>query len=151
MDWKEKLFSSPQFLVSIVEFMKSDKAVELPHVSRFGSVQLPVQAPGDGGMWNCCGGRQDAISLQLSHAATLISLGLFGTKNKNSIPVKISVCNSKSETIFESNTSYQSTGTEVPTRVPVGVKMVAGTKYTICVVIESADVKPFLEKMVKVK
>ena len=39
-DWKEKLKSSPQFLMSIVEFMKSGKAVEV-EVSRFGAVRQP--------------------------------------------------------------------------------------------------------------
>jgi len=123
-DWKEKLQSSPQFLMSIVEFMKSEmKAVE---VFRFGWV--------DQSTWDCMGDEVDAISFKLSHAATLTSIGLFGTKNTDSIPVRISVTDGKCE-IFSSSTSYKSTGTEEPIRVPVCVKMEADTKYTVSVVI----------------
>jgi hypothetical protein len=138
-DWKKKLKSSPMFLMSIVEFMKSDRAVHLPEVSRFGSVHQPGEK-----MWVCKGVKTDAISFQLSHAATLISLGLYGNMDTESIPVKISVSNnSKSESIFTSNTSYKSTGTDEPVRVPVKVKMVADTEYTISVVIKSSNAKTY--------
>ena len=86
--------------------------------------------------------RVDVISFKLSHAATLTSVGLFGTKNTDYIPVGISVGDNQSD-IFTSSTSYKSTGTKDPIRVPVNVKMVADTEYTINVVIGSRDTKTY--------
>ena len=69
--------------------MKSEKADELPEISRFESVLEPKRH-----LWECEVG-QDAISVQLIHAATLTSIGLFGNKNKETIPVKSSVRNNR--------------------------------------------------------
>jgi len=130
-DWKEKLKSSPQFLLGIVDFMKTDESIE---ISRFTRVDQPSL---NDRMWSCRGINKDAICVQLSNDATLTSVGLFGTKNTNPIQVKISVIDSESETLFFLKTSYKSTGTEEPTRVPVYLEMVAHIKYTISVVITS--------------
>jgi len=131
--WKEKLKGSPQFLMGIIDLVIKPKN-ELLEVTRFET----VHQPGDF-IWTCAGSKEDSVSVQLSHAATLTSLGLFGTKLTNSIPVKISVIDSKSVNIFSSNTSYKSTGTEEPTRIPVNVNMVAYNKYIISVVIGSGS------------
>jgi len=132
--WKEKLKSSPQFLMGIVDHFKSKQ--ELP-VNRFQIVHQPTHS------WTCAGGKVDSISVQLSRAATLTSLGFFGTKCTNSIPVKIIVVDNKSSIIFNAETSYKSTGTEEPTRIPVNVNMVADTKYTISAVIASGGASTF--------
>ena len=100
-DWKVKLQSSPQFLLSIVEFMKTDETIE---ISRFTRVDQPSS---NDRMWSCRGINKDAICVQLSNDATLTSVGLFGTKNTNPIQVKLSVIDSGSEeTLFFLKTSY---------------------------------------------
>ena len=81
--------------------------------------------------------------MRLSHAATLTSIGLFGTKNTNSIKVNVTVRNSKHKTIYMAATKYRSTGTEEPAKVPVYVKMSANSQYTILVLIRSEDAAMF--------
>jgi hypothetical protein len=130
--WRTKLKSSPEFLMNIIENMRNIYINDLK-ISRYGS-----KAEGQG--WVCKGSKADAISIRLSHSATLTSIGCYGNSSTSLIPVTIIVKRDDSDSIIlKQEISFKSTGSSEPIPVPVKVAMDAGAKYTISVVINSGD------------
>jgi len=126
--WEEKLKNSPLFLMSIIKSMKT-RGERFFSCSRFGGSH-----PSD---WTCGGQKQDAITFELNKAATLTSVGLFGTRSAREIPVKVDILNTELESIFSTETVYKCTGSREPVMVPVKVRLAAATEYTVLVLINS--------------
>ena len=53
--------------------------------------------------WRCRGEKHDALTFKLSTAATLTSVGLFGTESAREIPVKVEILNTELESIFSTS------------------------------------------------
>jgi len=127
--WEEKLKNSPLFLMSIIKTMKEKEEFEFV-CSRFGGIHA---------FWWCDGDHLDEITIKLTKAATLTSVGLYGTEFAREIPVKIDILNSELESIFSMQTVYQCTGSSEPVMVPVQVRMEADTEYTVQALINSGS------------
>eukprot|EP00092_Neocalanus_flemingeri_P022825 GFUD01024749.1.p1 GENE.GFUD01024749.1~~GFUD01024749.1.p1 ORF type:complete len:353 (-),score=50.13 GFUD01024749.1:67-1077(-) len=129
-NWKEDVKKSPLFLASILGCVKSAHFLE---VSRFGSIGY------DEG-WGCSKNRVDAITFKVSRPSSLISIGLYGSRDidTDTIPVKIEVKrNVSSSVLLSMSTSYKSSGKEDPIKIPLRVDLEAETLYTICVYIST--------------
>jgi len=123
-DWEKQLKDYPMFLVSILRCLK-DEDVVIPtntlRVSRFDKVRGPE--------YSCS---HAAIILELSKAATLTSVGMFGTHTAgDEIPVTVEILNAQQEMVFCSKTTYKSTGCWKTVDIPVNVRMAADTEYTV--------------------
>jgi len=142
--WEKLLKDSPMFL-SLVRCLKEEDVVSLRsqqcvHVSRFASGR------NHNGMHPLSYGvNHEAIKIELNKAATLISVGLFGTTSNEEIPVKVEILIKELETIFSTDeeTVYKCTGYCHPVYVPVNVKLEAATEYTVRVLISSGGKQTF--------
>jgi len=127
-DWKDRLKSSPWFLMSILEAI----VVEVPEIYRFG---------GGPGLHNHSGSRVETIEVKLDRDVTLISIGLFGCEDAGDIvAVKIALSNTNDyEGTPETVTSFMSTGTKEPVRLPVNLEMKADNTYSVNVMMIFKD------------
>jgi len=135
--WEKLLKDSPMFLC-LLRCLKEEDVISLRlqqcvHVSRF------PYGVGQNMHHLSYGVKHEAIKIELNKAATLISVGLFGTNINMEIPVKVEILNKELETIFSTDeeTVYKCTGSSLPVYVPLNVKMEAATEYTVRVLISS--------------
>eukprot|EP00092_Neocalanus_flemingeri_P091540 GFUD01116074.1.p1 GENE.GFUD01116074.1~~GFUD01116074.1.p1 ORF type:complete len:350 (+),score=49.22 GFUD01116074.1:48-1052(+) len=129
-NWKEDVKKSPLFLASILGCVKSAHFLE---VSRFGSIG--TMGDDTGPSWGCSGYTVDAITFKVSRPSSLISIGLYGSRDTDTIPVKVEVKRNVSSSVLSMSTSYKSCGKEDPIKIPLRVDLEAETLYTICVCI----------------
>ena len=128
-NWEDNLTNSPMFLVKIVKCMKSEAG--LPLVSRFGKYSEVA----DWGLQQGVVETTDAVAIRLTQAATLTSIGFFGTSCYKYIKVKVNISSIGSSYVYSVSTRFRSNRTNVPIMVPVEMEMVPNTKYTITAVL----------------
>ena len=128
-NWEDKLTNSPMFLVKIIKSIKSEAG--FPLVSRFGKYSEVA----DWGLQLGVVETTDAVAIRLSQAATLTSIGFFGTSSYKYIKVKVSISSIGSSYVYSVSTRFKSNRTNVPIMVPVEMEMVPNTKYTITAVL----------------
>jgi hypothetical protein len=129
-NWEERVRVSPEFAISILKSLKqAHRSVTMSRFSMFS----------DGCSWKCDGTQRDSISFETNRPSKLAEIGLFGTKIKENIPVKINV-KKGSTTVFSEDLFYKSTGNNAPIKfpLPVQVPIDPDSDYTVLALIKPA-------------
>eukprot|EP00092_Neocalanus_flemingeri_P022474 GFUD01024374.1.p1 GENE.GFUD01024374.1~~GFUD01024374.1.p1 ORF type:complete len:354 (+),score=91.08 GFUD01024374.1:57-1118(+) len=132
-DWEERVQNSPLFATQILKCLKSgaDQG-QVVEIKRFALTNSPSDSK-----WYCGGNKKDAINFQVNLSSKLMEVGLYGTDEKEEIPVDIEV-KKGSTSVFSQSLTYESPGNGVPVKIPVNVEIDPNLQYTVSVLISAS-------------